>query len=67
MYGDKSLFKELNKVEAKHVSFGDNFKVIVKGNGTIRYLHKDGQVGEIIDLYYIPELKSNILSMGHIM
>lgn len=64
MRRDWSFFKELIKVEAKFVSFGDDSKVIVKGRGTIRNLEKDGRVGEVKDVYYVPELKSNILSMG---
>ena len=33
----------------------------------IRYLQKNNRVGEIRDMYYVPDLKSNILSMGQLM
>ncbi|BAT89021.1 hypothetical protein VIGAN_05269000 [Vigna angularis var. angularis] len=49
------------------MSFGDDSKVVVKGRGTIRHMQKNGRVGEIRDVYYVPELKSNILSMCQIM
>ena len=67
MCGDEHFFKDLAKVEAGDVSFGDDSKVAVKGRGTIWYLQKDGRVGEIRDVYYVPDLKSNILSMGQLM
>jgi len=31
MCGDESMFDELSKIEAGHVSFGDASKVMVKG------------------------------------
>jgi len=64
MCGDEHFFKDLTTVEAGDVSFGDDSKVEVKGQGTIWYLQKDGRVGEIRDVYYVPDLKSNILSLG---
>ncbi|KAJ1391337.1 hypothetical protein SESBI_36728 [Sesbania bispinosa] len=67
MCGDEHLFKELSKVEYGSVSFGDASKVSVRGRGTIRYQHKNERVGEIRDVYYVPDLRSNILSMGQLM
>lgn len=67
MCGNKHLFKEMRKVEDGHVSFGDASKIEVKGQGTVCYLQKDGLVGSIQDVYYVPDLKTNILSMGQLM
>nr|KYP37038.1 Retrovirus-related Pol polyprotein from transposon TNT 1-94 [Cajanus cajan] len=67
MCGEESFFNELIKVKAGFVSFGDDSKVAVKGHGTIKFMQKDGRVGEIRNVYYVPELKSNILSMGQMM
>ena len=39
----------------------------VKGRGTIWYLQKNNRVGEIRDVYYVPDLKTNILSMSQLM
>jgi hypothetical protein len=47
MCGHKHLFKEMQKVEDGHVSFGDASKVEVKGQVTVCYLQKDGLVGSI--------------------
>ncbi|KAJ1434907.1 Zinc finger, CCHC-type [Sesbania bispinosa] len=54
-------------VESESVSFGDASKVAVKGRGTIWYQQRNGRIGEIRDIYYVPDLKSNILSMGQLM
>jgi hypothetical protein len=67
MCGHKHLFKEMRKVEDGHVSFGDPSKVEVNGQGTVCYLQKSGLVGSIQDVYYVPDLKTNILSMGQLM
>ncbi|KAE8671027.1 hypothetical protein F3Y22_tig00112000pilonHSYRG00251 [Hibiscus syriacus] len=66
MCGHKYLFKEMKKIEDGHVSFGDASKVEVKGRGTICYLQKDGLIGSIQDVFYVPDLKTNILSMGQL-
>jgi hypothetical protein len=61
MCGHKHLFKEMRKVEDGHVSFGDASNVEVEGQGTVCYLQKDGLVGSIQDVYYVLDLKTNIL------
>ena len=60
------LDKEMQKFENAHVSFGDALKVEVKGRGMVHYLQKDSLIGSIQDVYYIPDLKTNILSMGQL-
>ncbi|KAJ1436780.1 Zinc finger, CCHC-type [Sesbania bispinosa] len=64
MCGDERLFKILSKVESGSISFSDASKVVVKGRGTIWYQQRNGRIGEIRDIYYVPDIKSNILSMG---
>ncbi|KAI5395753.1 hypothetical protein KIW84_062071 [Lathyrus oleraceus] len=66
MCGHKHLFKEMRKIEDDNVSFGDASKVKVEGKGTIYYLQKDGLIGSIQDVYYVPNLKTNILSLGQL-
>jgi hypothetical protein len=66
MCGHKHLFKEMQKIEDGHVSFGDASKVKVEGKGRICYLQKDGLIGSIKDVYYVPNLKTNILSLGQL-
>ena len=64
MCGDEYLFKEMQKIEDGHVLFVDVSTVEVKGRGTIHFLQKDGVMGPVQDVYYVPDLKTNILSMG---
>ncbi|CAJ2652499.1 unnamed protein product [Trifolium pratense] len=66
MCGHKHLFKEMQKIEDDHVSFGDASKVKVEGKGTICYLQKDGLIQSIKEVYYVPDLKTNILSLGQL-
>ena len=66
MCSHENLFRELQKVEAGHVSFGDVSKVEVKGRGTISFLQKDGLIGSIQDVYFVPDIKTNILSLGQL-
>jgi hypothetical protein len=49
------------------VSFGDALKVEVKGKVKIKFIQKNGSTGIIEDVYFIPEMKSNILSIGQLM
>ena len=59
MCGDENLFKELTKVDAGHVSFGDASKVAVKGRGTIWYLQKTTKLekSEMCTMYPISKAK----------
>ena len=66
MCGHKHLFKEMKKIEDGNVSFGDAPKVKVEGKDTICYLQKDGLIRSIEDVYYVPDLKTNILSLGQL-
>lgn len=67
MCKDEKFFKDLTKVDAGHVSFGDDLMVVVKGIGIIWYSQKNGRIGEIRVMYYVLDLKSNILSMRQLM
>lgn len=66
MCGHEHLFKEMQKIEDGHVSFGDASKVEVKGRGTVCYQQNDGSIGSIQDVYYVPNIKTNILSLGQL-
>jgi hypothetical protein len=66
MSGHKNLFSEMEKI-AGTTSFGDASKVEVKGNGKVKFIQQNGGTGMIEDVYFISEMKSNILSIGQIM
>jgi hypothetical protein len=64
MCGYKYMFTELKEVANGHVSFGDTSKVRVEGEGNILIKLKDETQKFISSVYYVPEMKSNILSLG---
>jgi hypothetical protein len=66
MSGHKNLFVEMEEIVGK-VSFGDASKVEVKGKGKVKFIQKNESTGIIEDVYFIPEMKSNILSIGQLM
>ena len=67
MCGQKELFAELDETVNGEVIFGDSSKIPVKGKGKIMILLKNGDKKYIHDVYYIPALKSNIISLGQLL
>lgn len=67
MCGDEFFFNELTKMEVDFVSFEDDSMVLLKGCGTIRHMHKDERVEKIRNIYYVLEMKSNILNIGQLL
>ena len=67
MCGYRDIFKELNETVNGQVSFGDASKVQVKGIGKILIQLKDGSQKYISNVYYVPNLKANILSLGQLL
>jgi hypothetical protein len=66
MTGHKHLFTEMQEVKDGNVSFGDASKIKVIGRGRVEFYH-NGKQNMIEGVYYVPDLKSNILSMGQLM
>ncbi|KAG7556107.1 Integrase catalytic core [Arabidopsis suecica] len=54
---------EKNCVPSK-VRFGDDSRIDIKGKGSITFVAKNGDQRVLHDVYYIPDLKSNIVSLG---
>ncbi|KAI4326500.1 hypothetical protein MLD38_031808 [Melastoma candidum] len=67
MCGEKSKFVELEEKATGNVTFGDASKIQIKGKDTILIRLKDGTYKFISDVYYVPRLKSNILSLRQLM
>ncbi|KAH7685649.1 RNA-directed DNA polymerase protein [Dioscorea alata] len=64
MCGHKELFTELDEKVNGEVSFGDASKVKVAGVGKIFIKLKDENHQYIFNIYYVPKMKTNILSLG---
>lgn len=46
------------------VRFGDDSRIDIKGKGSILFISQNGAKKVLADVYYIPDLKSNIISLG---
>ena len=67
MCGKRSMFMELNESIAGNISFGDDSEVSVKGRGNILIRAKYGSHQLISDVYHVPNMTCNILSMGQLL
>ncbi|GJS23761.1 cellulose synthase A catalytic subunit 3 [UDP-forming]-like protein [Tanacetum coccineum] len=66
MTGDKEKFCDLNETVQGYVKFGNETKVRIEGKGTIVFQCKNGEHQKLQEVYYIPDLCSNIISLGQL-
>ncbi|XP_068466675.1 uncharacterized protein [Phaseolus vulgaris] len=66
MCGKKELFADLDDSFHTKVKFGDGRFVLVTGKGRILITLKNGDHKYIYDVFYVPDMKSNLLSMGQL-
>lgn len=64
MTGDKRYFSELDSSVTRKVRFGDDSRIDIKGKDTISFIDMNGEPRKMTNVYYIPELRSNIISLG---
>lgn len=62
MTGQYSKFDQLDTYVGR---FGDGSMVKIEGKGSITMLCKNGERRILRDVYYIPSLQNNIISLGH--
>jgi len=63
MCGQKELFANLDDSFRTKVKFGDDRFVPVTGKGRILITLKNGDHKYIYNVFYVPDMKSNLLSM----
>jgi hypothetical protein len=67
MCGDKDKFIEFDEAIRGNVTFTSHSKVSIKEKYMILIKLKDGSYQFIGDVYYIPTVKSNMLSLGQLL
>ncbi|XP_074336389.1 uncharacterized protein LOC141673536 [Apium graveolens] len=66
MMGERSKFKNLDERILGQVKFGDRSTVKIKGKGFVSFVCKNGEVRTLKDVYFIPTLRNNIISLGQL-
>ena len=64
MTGDERYFRILDDTITGKVKFGDDSRIDIKGKGSIEFIDRNGETRMMEEVYYIPDLKSNIISLG---
>lgn len=64
MTGNRSYFKALDETITGKIRFGEDSRIDIKGKGSILFISQDGKKKVLADVYYIPDLRSNIISLG---
>ena len=66
MTGDDSVFADLDRSITRKVRFGDGSVVDICGRGTVFIVIDNERHHELLSVYWIPRLKSNIVSIGQL-
>lgn len=64
MTGDRIYFSKLDNTVTGKVLFGDDSRIDIKGKGTISFIDMNADSRKMTDVYFIPYLRSNIISLG---
>lgn len=66
MTGQLSKFKEIDEKVTGQVQFGDGSTVDIKGKGSVVFKSRNGDEVIFSEVYYIPTLCNNIISLGQL-
>ena len=66
MTGSKASFSELDDDVTGTAKFGDGSMVAIQGHATIIFRRQNGEHRALTDVYYIPQLRSSIISIGQL-
>ena len=65
MTGNKDLFTSLYSYVTSKIKLGDDYQKKVLGKGVIFLLTKEDEKKYIHGVYYVPGLRNNLMSVGH--
>jgi hypothetical protein len=66
MTGNRGVFADLETSIHGTVRFGDNSLIEIKGRGAVLIKIRGGEHRALTDVYYIPKLKTSIISLGQL-
>ena len=66
MTGQRGKFKELDERVTGKVKFGDGSTVSIEGKGSVAFQCKNGEERVLQEVYFIPNLCNNIISLGQL-
>ena len=66
MTGNKNLVANLDASVKKKVKFGTDKTMDVDGKGVVNIVTKKGEPKTISEVYYVPGLKHNLISVGQL-
>lgn len=67
MTGNKNLFSSLVEADDGQVTIGDAKSYKIQGVGEISFKTKAGKVEKMSEVLYVPGIRSNLLSVGHLL
>jgi len=66
MSGVRQMFRDIDHTVSGKVRFGDGSFVEIMGKGSILFQGRSGDQWLLHDIYYVPKLKSNLISLGQL-
>jgi hypothetical protein len=66
MTGDHHKFRSIDNIVSGKVRFGDGSAVEIHGRGSILFQGPSSDQWLLNDVYFIPKLKSNLVSLGQL-
>lgn len=66
MMGQRSKFSVLDENVTGRVKFGDGSVVLIEGRGSVSIKCRNGEERVLTEVYYIPSLCNNIISLGQL-
>lgn len=67
MSGSKEMFATMDESIKSEVKLGTDHRVSVMGKGSINIRTKQDEEKHISDVYYVPGLQHNLISIGQLL